>query len=135
VASIVGQWAKSNSISQYGSISIDKNLSALVFTEKPNIYRSISETLDYIVTVTLIPLSLLFYINPYLVGFALELTGPIIVFFAWFIILYIATYLYAKFVKKNLTAEAKNHGLLIKICVLTTIFLTAAWIFIRILIT
>jgi hypothetical protein len=125
---VVGQWAGLYSISHYGST--DMTSSAWTFTEKPNIYGDISKTLNYVETATLIPLLPFYFVaNPYLVGYALEFIGPIIVFLVWFLILYVVTYLYAKFVKKNLTTEVRSHGLLITICVLTTILLSGAQFF------
>ncbi|MEO8637483.1 MAG: hypothetical protein ABI430_01110 [Candidatus Taylorbacteria bacterium] len=124
VASVVGQWATLYSISHYGST--DMTGDTWTFIEKPNVYGDISKILSYVETGTFIPLYPLFFVTDlYLVGIIFELIGPIIVFLAWFIILYIVTYLYAKFVKKNLTTEARNHKLLITICVLTIILMSA----------
>ena len=127
VASVVGQWAGLYSISHYGST--DMATSAWTFTEKPNIYGNISKTFNYVENAILIPLYPLYVTNPYLAGYILEFIGPIIVFLVWFLALYIITYLYARFIKNNLTTESRKHGLLITICVLTTIFLSGMQVF------
>ena len=100
-----------------------------------NKYRTLSKVLGYAQTVIIAPIEVTFFAtNSYMAGFIFLIAGPVIVFAEWFIILYILTLLYARFIKKNTLTEVdhsqevpvhqevkKQHWILLVVCLLVAI--------------
>ncbi len=133
LSSIISTWSGNISIERYSYLDTSSDVWRSLETK--NIYGDISSSFESISYVTLFPVFSLINLSykywPYIyfpLIMSIGIAGPFIAFTSWFIVFYLVSYFYSRFIKKNYLKEPVERtsfiiGSLVTLVILTTIYL------------
>ncbi len=129
LSSIISTWSGHISMERYSYLDTSSNVWRSVETN--NIYRetaNVSEFIEYVSLFPILSLIKLSYTFAPSIYFPLIHTvgvaGSFIVFISWFIVFYLITYLYSKYIKKNYLKEPSKNTRFLVGCIISSVILS-----------